>query len=378
MTDSGKVTASVAKGVFRFITGKIARKKPEDMTVRLPTATIGIRGTIVAGAVRTEAGDDPSVDNVFAGLKGTVPDSENARDFVVLLGPGNENNTNDRGGAFVFAPRPLERAGHGLSAGAPPPGTPGGGVDLGGVTVSRTGTGVVGFAPGRISPPFPSPPAVTQGFTDSLSAQPASGAKGSSGDSNAQEANSASDADNLSGNTIAETIQVAEIQTDIEDTQEAASETDCPTCGSGGGSSVFTTLAEVTAITTGNNQYNIPSTNIAGAVSGTYSGTVFLDFATQELIVNASGSYSGDISGNFSLNATESFQEASTNGLMQGFFDSAIDPELNVTGQGQVIAGGIFLNDQNGTAGSLAHSVTVINDANGVIKGTGSGLVAKQ
>lgn len=93
-TDSGKVTASVAKGVFRFITGKIAQKRPEDMTVRLLTATIGIRGTIVAGAVRSTEGSDASVDQVFAGLKGTVPDAENAKDFVVLLGPGDENNTN--------------------------------------------------------------------------------------------------------------------------------------------------------------------------------------------------------------------------------------------------------------------------------------------
>lgn len=64
-TDAGKVSASVTKGVFRFITGNIGKKDPSAMDVKLPAGTIGIRGTIVAGQV---------------GLDGTS--------LVVLLGPG--------------------------------------------------------------------------------------------------------------------------------------------------------------------------------------------------------------------------------------------------------------------------------------------------
>ena len=67
----GKVSARVVKGAFRFITGKIARKHPEDMEVELPAGTIGIRGTIAAGLV--------------SGLASSV----------VLLGPGPKNNTGD-------------------------------------------------------------------------------------------------------------------------------------------------------------------------------------------------------------------------------------------------------------------------------------------
>lgn len=64
-TDAGRVSASVTKGVFRFITGNIGKKDPSAMDVKLPAGTIGIRGTIVAGQV---------------GLDGTS--------LVVLLGPG--------------------------------------------------------------------------------------------------------------------------------------------------------------------------------------------------------------------------------------------------------------------------------------------------
>lgn len=74
---SGKVAARVTKGVFRFVTGQIGHKKPSDMTVKFPTGTMGIRGTIVAGQV-TESGTT-----------------------AVLLGPGPAMNAaEERVGAF--------------------------------------------------------------------------------------------------------------------------------------------------------------------------------------------------------------------------------------------------------------------------------------
>ena len=48
--EEDKVTAKILKGAFRFVTGLVAKKKPENMGVTLGvTATIGIRGTNVAG-----------------------------------------------------------------------------------------------------------------------------------------------------------------------------------------------------------------------------------------------------------------------------------------------------------------------------------------
>ena len=40
---------SILKGTFRFVTGLIAKTRPSSMNVRLPVATIGIRGTHVVG-----------------------------------------------------------------------------------------------------------------------------------------------------------------------------------------------------------------------------------------------------------------------------------------------------------------------------------------
>ncbi len=77
-TQDGVVEATVVKGVFRFITGKIAKKDPKKMKVNLPVGTIGVRGTIVAGKV-----DGP-------------------RSTVVLIGPGQDTDTDARIGSFVL------------------------------------------------------------------------------------------------------------------------------------------------------------------------------------------------------------------------------------------------------------------------------------
>ncbi len=84
-TGTGKVAASVAKGVFRFVTGKVAQTNPSDMSVRLPTGNIGIRGTIAVGAV------DP-------GTNGQPLKQE-----VVLLGPGGGREGSARVGAILLA-----------------------------------------------------------------------------------------------------------------------------------------------------------------------------------------------------------------------------------------------------------------------------------
>lgn len=75
-TGQGKLDAEIVRGVFRFVSGRIARERPEDVRLRLPSGTIGIRGTIVAGRVA----DDGSA-------------------LVALLGPGRNANGQDRHGA---------------------------------------------------------------------------------------------------------------------------------------------------------------------------------------------------------------------------------------------------------------------------------------
>ena len=55
-TQSGSVTTQITKGAFRFVSGKLAKSSPTAMKVQLPTATLSIRGTQVAGLVE-EDGD---------------------------------------------------------------------------------------------------------------------------------------------------------------------------------------------------------------------------------------------------------------------------------------------------------------------------------
>lgn len=50
----GSSTFSVIQGVFVFVSGEIAANNPEEMVVRTPVATLGIRGTKVAGRAAAE------------------------------------------------------------------------------------------------------------------------------------------------------------------------------------------------------------------------------------------------------------------------------------------------------------------------------------
>jgi hypothetical protein len=90
----GKVAARVTKGVFRFVSGQVAKANPADMEVRLPAATIGVRGTTVVGSVQ--------------------PDGTG---FAALLGPGPGNNANERPGSIVVGPVQVLRSGFGAQMG---------------------------------------------------------------------------------------------------------------------------------------------------------------------------------------------------------------------------------------------------------------------
>ncbi len=109
-TRDGKIKASITKGVFRYVSGKIAAKQSKNVSVQLPTATLGFRGTIVGGQV--------------------LPDNSS---LAALLGPGDNNDGGERTGSFVMN------------------GTGGGG---GQQEVNRTGFGVTAGPDGNVSGVF--------------------------------------------------------------------------------------------------------------------------------------------------------------------------------------------------------------------------------
>ena len=63
-TSAGKISARIAKGTFRFVTGKIAPKDPDKMKIKVAVGTIGVRGTDVE--VSVEPGGDGYV-RLFSG-----------------------------------------------------------------------------------------------------------------------------------------------------------------------------------------------------------------------------------------------------------------------------------------------------------------------
>ncbi len=107
-TNAGKVSAQITKGVFRFVTGKVAKQNPADMNVRLPSGTLGVRGTMVAGRVDEASGGS----------------------LLVLLGEGQENDTGAPPGAFEACNagvcKQVRRPGYGLNIEGPasPPSDP--------------------------------------------------------------------------------------------------------------------------------------------------------------------------------------------------------------------------------------------------------------
>ncbi len=56
---------SVVQGAFSFVSGAVAHAKPDAMQVKLPTLTIGIRGTKVAGFAATEGGLSHAIERTY-------------------------------------------------------------------------------------------------------------------------------------------------------------------------------------------------------------------------------------------------------------------------------------------------------------------------
>lgn len=77
-SDTGQITASITKGVFRYVSGKIAKAQPAAVTIKVPNAVIGIRGTAMFG----------------------TPDPDTGGMFYGLIGPGPKNNGDLGAGGF--------------------------------------------------------------------------------------------------------------------------------------------------------------------------------------------------------------------------------------------------------------------------------------
>ncbi|WP_306250653.1 FecR domain-containing protein [Parvularcula sp. IMCC14364] len=93
-TADGNMSANIARGTFRFMSGKIA-SNPNNVKLNSPVATMGVRGTMIEGVIGQDAVDLARSEGLIDDTSGV--DADNAL-LVVLRGPGRENQgTNKRG-----------------------------------------------------------------------------------------------------------------------------------------------------------------------------------------------------------------------------------------------------------------------------------------
>lgn len=168
-----RVTATVTKGVFRFVTGKIAGNQPSSMKVKLPVGTIGIRGTIVAGIVT------PTMC------------------AAMLAGPGAGNNANAKAGAFELS----------------------NGMGSSNVTVPGEGSMITGS--GAPTPPGPLPASVVGDINTGLASAPT----GDSDDGGSGSASEESGDTNAAGQESAgETAATTEVAQELDSTATQGSQ----------------------------------------------------------------------------------------------------------------------------------------------------------
>ncbi len=89
--------ASVAKGSFRFMSGRSAGIKSSNSKIQTPVGSIGIRGTIVEGAVGEDAMRIAAGESAIG--HGVISDPETAT-LVILRGPGGRAEGNSAAGAI--------------------------------------------------------------------------------------------------------------------------------------------------------------------------------------------------------------------------------------------------------------------------------------
>ena len=88
------VSATVAKGAFRFMSGSALNKGKERSAINTPVASIGIRGTIVEGVVGAEA---IRIARAEAGIPRSITADPETATLIVLRGPGRNAQGTVRG-----------------------------------------------------------------------------------------------------------------------------------------------------------------------------------------------------------------------------------------------------------------------------------------
>lgn len=97
-TDNNSLSAKVKKGMFRFTSGKVSKTNPDDIKITTPTATMGIRGTMVEVLVGPEAFLCAKKEGLLAG---DIRMDHAGATLIILRGPGPNTTSRNRKGEVV-------------------------------------------------------------------------------------------------------------------------------------------------------------------------------------------------------------------------------------------------------------------------------------
>ncbi|MFN7174793.1 MAG: FecR domain-containing protein [Thermaurantiacus tibetensis] len=117
---TGEVAASVARGAFRFMSGRAVRGEGGAAAVSTPVASIGVRGTVLEGLV---GGDVPAILALLDAPPEIPALDPEAATLVVLRGPGPRTQGLDRPGLLTVTAGgvtvPIDRPGFAILVPAP-------------------------------------------------------------------------------------------------------------------------------------------------------------------------------------------------------------------------------------------------------------------
>ncbi len=287
---TGSIVANFAKGTMRFVTGKIAAGKPENMKIKLPVGTIGIRGTVGLIEVLTPEEAQAKFPEQTGELFGNGGGQAGAPVvFAALVGPGANNNAGANVGSFNFT-------------------TPDGSVDLSRPNAATLAT------PGVPPVFFIAPPGTIQDVSAGLNGQGGGDDGDSDGDSQQQGENQSDGDGTQQADGQSEGDGSNDQQASSEDggNQQAEGSSDG---SNGGGGNSFQAASNSSGQAVG--QSLTGATQIGGvlnnagegssavddlASSGSVSNFTFSDVlgaAAGASSASASGSLSGSIAGNF-------------------------------------------------------------------------------
>ncbi len=98
-TESNSLSANVKKGMFRFTSGQVSKTNPDKINVTTPTASMGIRGTMVEVLVGPEAFLCAKKEGLLAG---DIRLDHAGATLVILRGPGKNTTSLNRPGDVLI------------------------------------------------------------------------------------------------------------------------------------------------------------------------------------------------------------------------------------------------------------------------------------